>query len=52
MRPCRHGIAAKLVVTGMMSNGFGIADPDDAGMPNVVGFDAVAPAVVTDVLRG
>jgi 60 kDa SS-A/Ro ribonucleoprotein len=46
------GIAAKLVVMGMVSNGFSIADPDDAGMLDVVGFDAAAPALVTDFLRG
>lgn len=33
----RMGIAAKLVVLPMASNGFSIADPDDAGMLDVVG---------------
>ena len=42
----RTGIAAKLVVVGMASNGFSIADPDDAGMMDVVGFDAMAPNVI------
>ena len=32
-----RGIPAKLVVVGMTSNGFSIADPDDAGMLDVVG---------------
>ncbi len=36
----KTGIAAKLVVVGMVSNGFSIADPDDGGMLDVVGFDA------------
>ena len=45
------GIAAKLVVVGMVSNGFSIADPDDAGMLDVVGFDAAAPAVIADFIR-
>jgi 60 kDa SS-A/Ro ribonucleoprotein len=45
------GIAAKLVVVGMTSNGFTIADPDDAGMLDVVGFDTAAPAVIADFAR-
>lgn len=48
----RTGIAAKLVVVGLVSNGFSIADPADAGMLDVVGFDAAAPAVIADFLRG
>ena len=42
----RTGIPAKLVVVGMASNGFSIADPDDAGMLDVVGFDAATPQVI------
>ena len=44
----RMGIPAKLVVVGMASNGFSIADPNDAGMLDVVGFDATAPNVISD----
>ena len=33
------GIDARLVVVGMVSNGFSIADPNDPGMLDVVGFD-------------
>jgi 60 kDa SS-A/Ro ribonucleoprotein len=47
----RTGIAAKLVVVGMVSNGFGIADPDDAGMLDVVGFDTATPALIADFIR-
>jgi 60 kDa SS-A/Ro ribonucleoprotein len=47
----RTGIPAKLVVVGMVSNGFTIADPDDAGMLDVVGFDAAAPALIADFVR-
>jgi 60 kDa SS-A/Ro ribonucleoprotein len=47
----RTGIAAKLVVVGMVSNGFSIADPNDAGMLDVVGFDTAAPAVIADFIR-
>ena len=46
----RMGIAAKLVVVAMASNGFSIADPNDAGMLDVVGFDAATPQVVSDFL--
>jgi 60 kDa SS-A/Ro ribonucleoprotein len=44
----RMGIAAKLVVVAMTSNGFTIADPDDAGMLDVVGFDAATPNVISE----
>ena len=45
------GIAAKLVVVGMVSNGFSLADPDDASMLDVVGFDTATPAVIADFIR-
>ena len=48
----RTDIAAKLVVVAMVSNRFTIADPDDAGMLDVVGFDGAAPRVVSDFARG
>ncbi|MGH7630423.1 MAG: TROVE domain-containing protein [Gemmatimonadales bacterium] len=44
----RMGIPAKLAVVGMASNGFTIADPDDAGMLDVVGFDPATPSVIAD----
>jgi 60 kDa SS-A/Ro ribonucleoprotein len=43
----RMGIAAKLVVVGMTSNGFSIANPNDAGMLDVVGFDTATPQVIS-----
>ena len=46
-----RGIPAKLVVVGMTSTGFSIADPDDAGMLDVVGFDSAAPPVIADFAR-
>ncbi len=46
----RMGIAAKLVVVAMTSNGFSIADPGDAGMLDVVGFDTATPAVISDFI--
>jgi 60 kDa SS-A/Ro ribonucleoprotein len=44
----KTGIGAKLVVVGMTSNGFSIADPSDAGMLDVVGFDTATPSVIAD----
>jgi 60 kDa SS-A/Ro ribonucleoprotein len=35
----------------MASNGFTIADPNDAGMLDVVGFDAAAPQLIADFAR-
>ena len=48
----KTGIPAKLVVVGMASNGFSIADPDDAGMLDVVGFDTATPQVISDFAAG
>jgi len=42
---------AKAVVVGMTSNGFTLADPNDRGMLDVVGFDPSAPAVISDFVR-
>lgn len=38
---------AKSVVVGMVSNNFSIADPDDPGMLDVVGFDTTVPQVIS-----
>jgi 60 kDa SS-A/Ro ribonucleoprotein len=46
----RMGIAAKLVVVAMNSNGFSIADPNDVGMLDVVGFDTATPQVISDFI--
>ncbi|MCL2724878.1 MAG: TROVE domain-containing protein [Polyangiaceae bacterium] len=43
------GIPAKLVVVGLTATEFSIADPNDAGMLDVVGFDAAAPALIADL---
>ena len=43
---------AKAVVLGMTSNGFTLADPNDRGMLDVVGFDTSVPAVIADFVRG
>ncbi len=44
----RTGIPAKLIVVGMLANNFTIADPNDGGMLDVVGFDTAAPQVMRD----
>lgn len=47
------GIAdARLIVVGMVSNGFSIADPNDPGMLDVVGFDTATPSIITEFTRG
>jgi len=46
------GIDARLVVVGMVSNGFSIADPADPGMLDVVGFDTATPQLISDFERG
>ena len=45
------GIPAKLVVVAMVANEFTIADPEDAGMMDVVGFDSAAPALIADFAK-
>lgn len=47
----KTGISAKLIVVGMTSTGFSIADPRDGGMLDVVGFDSNAPAIIGDFMR-
>lgn len=46
-----RGIPARLVTVGMTSTGFSIADPDDAGMLDVVGFDTSTPSAIADFAR-
>jgi 60 kDa SS-A/Ro ribonucleoprotein len=48
----QSGISASLVVVGMVSNGFSIADPEDQGMLDVVGFDTATPQLISDFARG
>lgn len=48
----KTGIPAKLIVVGMTSNGFTIADPEDAGMLDVVGFSTNTPSAITDFITG
>ncbi len=47
----RTKIPAKLIVVGMTATEFTIADPNDGGMMDVVGFDTAAPTVMADFVR-
>ena len=47
----KTGIPARLVVVGMASNGFTIADPADGGMLDVVGFDAATPRLIAEFVH-
>lgn len=42
------GIQAKLIVCGMTATNFSIADPDDSGSLDVVGFDTATPQIISD----
>jgi len=42
---------ARAVVVGMTSNGFTLADPNDRGMLDVVGFDTTVLAIISDSVR-
>lgn len=46
------GIDAKLVVAAMSSTEFSIADPNDTGMLDVVGFDNAVPSLISEFSRG
>ena len=48
----KTGIDAKLVVVGMTATDFTIADPNDAGMMDVAGFDSAVPNLIADFSRG
>lgn len=46
------GIDAKLVVVGMTSTGFSIADPSDAGMVDIIGMDSATPRLISEFALG
>ena len=48
----KTGIPARLAVVGMTANKFSIADPNDAGMLDVVGFDTAAPDLIREFAMG
>ncbi|XP_063401591.1 RNA-binding protein RO60-like [Mytilus trossulus] len=43
---------ARLIVVGMVSNGFSIADPKDPLMMDVIGFDTEAPKAMNNFVSG
>lgn len=46
------GIPAKLIAVGFTATESSIADPEDAGMLDVVGFDTAAPQIMANFARG
>lgn len=48
----RFNPEAKLIVVGMNSNNFTIADPADGGMLDVVGFDTATPNIMAEFIKG
>lgn len=46
------GILTRSAVVAMVNNPFTIADPNDAGMLDVVGCDTHTPAILADFFRG
>jgi 60 kDa SS-A/Ro ribonucleoprotein len=44
----KMGIPAKLMVQAFVANRFSIADPNDAGMLDVIGFDTAVPTLIRD----
>lgn len=44
----KMGIGAKSAIVAMQSNGFSLADPEDAGMLDCVGLDTNTPSVLAD----
>jgi 60 kDa SS-A/Ro ribonucleoprotein len=47
----KMSLPAKLIVCGMVSNNFTIADPADAGMLDVVGFDTATPQIISEFAK-
>lgn len=47
----KSGRNAKLIVCGMTSSGFTIADPNDSGMMDVVGFSSEVPQVISNFVN-
>lgn len=43
---------SKLIVAGMTATEFTIADPEDPGMLDVVGFDSAVPELVHNFILG
>lgn len=48
----KTGIDAKLIVMSTRATRFSIANPDDAGMLDIPGFDSAAPQIISEFSRG
>jgi len=46
------GLQSKLIAVGMTSTGFSIADPNDKGCLDIVGFDTASPQLISDFISG
>ena len=47
----KMGRKAKCAIVAMVANNFSIADPNDAGMLDIIGFDTATPAVLSDFAK-
>jgi 60 kDa SS-A/Ro ribonucleoprotein len=45
-------IPARLVAVALSGDKFSVANPDDAGQLDVIGFDTATPGVIADFIRG
>lgn len=45
------GIDAKLICVAMVANSFSVADPNDKGSMDVIGFDASVPTVMSEFVK-
>lgn len=48
----KMGIDAKLIVMGLVANDVSIADPNDAGQMDIVGFDSAVPQIIAEFVGG
>jgi 60 kDa SS-A/Ro ribonucleoprotein len=48
----QSGIEARMAVVALSAGGESVADPEDSGMMDMVGFDAAAPAVLETFIAG
>jgi 60 kDa SS-A/Ro ribonucleoprotein len=48
----KTGIPAKLICVAMTAGGFSVADPEDSGQLDVLGFDPATPSVISNFIEG
>jgi len=52
-RKRKHSVEeAKLIVVGVEATNFSIADPNDAGMLDICGFDSATPQIISEFSKG